>query len=183
VAVGGTGVAVGVGEGSGVTVGGKGVLVGKGVKVKVAEGSGIGVRVLVAGSGVKVGRAVEVGVSSGGGVLVIVGSSTSLTVTPTGEGVAVAISSGGGRGVSVGARTAIEARVGWPLMVGSEEGVSGEVETVVSEGAAPCLKVANHPPKNKAVMATHMKIESRARRARWVSSSLTIGKIALLASR
>jgi hypothetical protein len=44
-------------------------------------------------------------------------------------------------------------------------------------------KVASQPPKKRAVVALNKKVAMRARRARMVSSSRTMGKIALRASR
>jgi hypothetical protein len=60
-------------------------------------------------------------------------------------------------------------------------GSASELSDRVPAGAN--RRVANHPPKNRAVTDSQMKIEIRARWARTVSSSLTIGKIALCASR
>jgi hypothetical protein len=65
----------------------------------------------------------------------------------------------------------------------SAEATSSEVEAAVAEVESPCRKVANQPPKNRAVMAIQTKIDNLARWARRVSSSLTMGKMALLASR
>jgi hypothetical protein len=159
-----------------VGVGGTGVSLGKGVGVKVAEGSGVGVKVLVDGTVVEVGLVVAVAVSGGKGVSVTVGSSTCWTIIWA-TSVGVADGSAGGGGVSVGVMMATDATVDSPA-----NGVPAEAETVVSSGI-PWRRVANHPPTNSAVTAIQTKIDRRARRARSVSSSLTMGKIALLASR
>lgn len=172
IAVGGTGVDVAVG----VAVGGKGVSVGvavggRGVAVKVAEGGGVDVSVGgCVGSGDEV--AVEVGAPGGTGVSVArisgVGCLTAVsTLSSAGD------DSRAKMGVSVATAAAV-ASAGW------SEGVAGATEAESSEAVR--RSVANHPPKNRAVMATHTKIDKRARRALTLSSSLTIGKIALRAS-
>jgi hypothetical protein len=173
------GAEVGIRAGVGVLVGGVGLEMAVGVAV---GGSGLGVGVGGADVGVKVsvGSGVDVAgsdcVGSGGkvasagraGVLVGVATESSGWISVS-TPVAVGDGSMAGKGVSVAGSEAI-ASADWP------EAIS-EVAGLVSSEAVS-RRVANQPPKNRAVIATQTKIERRARWALLLSSSLTIGKMA-----
>jgi len=80
------------------------------------------------------------------------------------------------------------ALIGWASVVNEMTSASSTSTTSPSASCWASVvstrrKVANQPPRNKAVRASQPKIETRARRARTASSSLTMGKIALRASR
>jgi len=152
---------VGVGVGVDVFVGvavGSGVAVGVDVAVAVdvaVGGTGEGVGVIVGGSGVEVAVGLTVDVGAGGsGVLVgraVVSvvdgtfSESSLEVEDT--------SSGSVCDVSVGAAASITSSA-WPGSVSATSDVSPTGRN---------RRVASHPPKNKAVTANQIKIETRAR--------------------
>ncbi len=168
----------------GVGVGGSGVAVLVGVEVAVGEGVAVGgvVGVAVGGKDVAVavgGREVEVAVGGGvaadgaeggmaSGSVVIVAAWVSSTI------ILIAVGDGLGflrAGVTVGT-VGVLVVLPW-LVFARREALPGVVKR----------RLASQPPISKAVMASQINIEILARRARLASSSLTIGKIALWASR
>ena len=80
----------------------------------------------------------------------------------------------GSRGRGVGLVVA-----GSAAMAGAGSPVGAFEATESGAPAALSRRVASQPPKNKAVMAIHTKIENRARCALTLSCSLTMGKMAL----
>jgi hypothetical protein len=151
----------------GVSVGvGIGVLVVVGVAV---GGWGVGVDVGGSGEGVAVAGSV---VADGDGVITLGDALVSAAGCVSLMTIVILVG-----GNSVGIWVGVIANVlsldwaGW----------ASEMSEALSAGAK--RRAASQPPKNKAVMDSQIKIEIRARRARSVSSSLTMGKIALCASR
>jgi hypothetical protein len=116
-------------------------------------------------------------------VVGITGASATGSVVETGGSVA------GGSGVEVGAiasASVIAAAVSvTKATAGGEAGWAGSVSATTSGSpfTGKRRSVASQPPKNKAVKALKRNVAIRARWARAVSSSLTMGKMALRASR
>jgi hypothetical protein len=174
VASGGAGVGVSLGVAvAGTGVGGGKVAVG-GTGVGAGGSAGGGSLPLAAVAGASVGsRTVEVGVAGGAGVIIAaawVGWTAVIAGFTCVRGTALA-----GVGVTVANTTTVApadvATADWPDCV---------LVAGVNCGRG---KVASQPPRKRAVVALNKKVAIRARRARMVSSSRTMGKIALRASR